>query len=64
LPKNERKKYFLASSLSGFVALFWIPSIKIFLIVADIKSFWIQPPTLEVYTGLLESFGNAESVVL
>jgi 4-amino-4-deoxy-L-arabinose transferase-like glycosyltransferase len=65
LPKNERKKYFLASSLSGFVALFlWIPSIKIFLIVAEIKSFWIQPPTLEVYTGLFrEFFGNAESVV-
>lgn len=62
--KNDRKKIFKLSLISGIITvILWIPSIKIFLIVAKIKSFWIQPPTPEVYTGLFrEFFGNAESV--
>lgn len=65
LQRSERKKFFLSSAVAGITTLIlWIPSIKIFLIVAKIKSFWIQPPTTEVYTGLFrEFFGNAEGVI-
>lgn len=65
LPKNERKKFFISSVVAGITTLIlWIPSIKIFIVVAQIKSFWIQPPTTEVYTGLFrEFFGNAEGVI-
>lgn len=64
-PKSERKKFFVSAVVSGITTLIlWIPSIKIFIIVAQIKSFWIQPPTSEVYTGLFrEFFGNAEGVI-
>lgn len=64
-PKVDRKKFFFTSALSGIIALvLWIPSIKIFWVVAQIKSFWIQPPTPEVYMGLFrEFFGNAEALV-
>lgn len=64
-PKSERKKFFVSAVVSGITTLIlWIPSIKIFIIVAKIKSFWIQPPTPEVYTGLFrEFFGNAEGVI-
>jgi uncharacterized membrane protein len=65
LPKNERKQFFLSSIAAGVTTIIlWLPSIKIFLVVAQIKSFWIQPPTTEVYTGLFrEFFGNAEAIV-
>ena len=65
LPVKERKPFFISSLLAGITTIvLWIPSIKIFLVVTKIKSFWIQMPTVEVYTGLFrEFFGNAESVV-
>ena len=66
LPKQERISFFKLSVLSGFITiLLWLPSLKIFSSVMKIKSFWIQPPTLDVYTQLFkEFFGNAEAVLL
>ena len=66
LPKSERFNFFKFSALSGILTLIlWYPSIKIFLLVTQIKSFWIQPPTLEVYTQMFkEFFGNSELVLL
>lgn len=66
LPKQERISFFKLSVLSGFITiLLWLPSLKIFSSVMKIKSFWIQPPTLDVYTQLFkEFFGNAEAVLM
>lgn len=65
LPKEERKKYFLSAAVAGITTVvLWLPSIKIFLVVANIKSFWIQLPAPEVYIGLFkEFFGSAENVI-
>jgi hypothetical protein len=65
LPSNERMKFFLLSFFAGILTIvLWLPSYKIFLIITEIKSFWIQMPTLEVYTSLFkEFFGSAETVV-
>lgn len=64
-PKEERKKFFIQCLLFGITTfVLWIPSIKVFLLVANLKSFWMQPPTLDVYTQLLkEFFGHAEMVL-
>jgi hypothetical protein len=64
-PKQERIPFFKKSVISGIlILLLWLPSVKIFLIVAKINSFWIQPPTSEVYTQLFKDlFGGAESVL-
>lgn len=63
--KSEIKTRFIKSALAGLVTLLlWLPSIPVFLIVTKIKSFWIQPPVAEVYTGLFkEFFGYSESVI-
>ena len=65
IKKEDRNKLFKLSFISGIITLiFWIPSIKIFLVVTQIKSFWIQLPAPEVYVGLFkEFFGNAEYVI-
>ncbi len=64
--KKERLKFLLLSALAGVITIaLWIPSIKLFLIAADLKVFWIPAPTLDVYTNIFkEFFGNAESVLL
>jgi uncharacterized membrane protein len=63
--KQSWKKNIYASLVAGLTTIIlWIPSIPIFLIVTKIKSFWIQPPTAEVYLGLFkEFFGYAESLI-
>lgn len=65
LAKEERKKYFLSAVVAGATTLIlWLPSIKIFLVVAKIKAFWIQLPTPEVYIGVFKDFfGSAENVI-
>ncbi len=66
LPQKARisfLKYSLFSALT--IIILWLPSLKIFLTVMKIKSFWIQPPSLEVYTQLFkEFFGNSEAIML
>ncbi|WP_293874327.1 glycosyltransferase family 39 protein [Flavobacterium sp.] len=66
LPKEERFKFFKLSALSGIITLLlWYPSLKIFLLVTEIKSFWILPPALDVYTQMFkEFFGNSEAVLM
>ena len=65
IPKDEKKKFFINCLIFGITAfVLWIPSIKVLLLVANLKSFWIQPPTLDVYTQLFkEFFGHAEMVI-
>ncbi len=66
IPKLERITFLKYSIVSGLTAFFfWLPSLNIFLLVMKIKSFWIQPPAIDVYTQLFkEFFGNAESILL
>ena len=64
-PKEQQKKFFTSCLIFGITTfVLWIPSIKVFLLVANLKSFWVQPPTLDVYTQLFkEFFGHSEMVV-
>lgn len=63
--KEERINFLIKSLFAGLtIIVLWLPSILIFLHVMTIKSFWILPPSLDVYTQLFkEFFGNSESVV-
>ena len=63
--KQKWKINIFTSLVAGLTTIIlWIPSIPVFLIITKIKSFWIQPPTAEVYIGLFkEFFGYAESVI-
>ncbi|WP_298117742.1 glycosyltransferase family 39 protein [Flavobacterium sp.] len=62
---ENRKKFFINSFLSGVITLIlFIPAIKIFIKVTQIKEFWIPAPTLDVYTLIFkEFFGNSELVL-
>ncbi|WP_338376118.1 glycosyltransferase family 39 protein [uncultured Flavobacterium sp.] len=64
-PKSEKIPFIKKTIITGFlILLLWLPSIKIFFIVTKIKSFWIQPPGLDVYTQLFKDlFGGAESLL-
>lgn len=59
---QNRKIFFLNSFFSGVITLIiFIPAIKIFIKVTEIKEFWIPAPTLDVYTLIFkEFFGNSE----
>ena len=63
--KEERTPFFINALISGLVALIlFIPAIKIFIKVSQIKEFWIPAPTLDVYTLIFkEFFGNSETVL-
>ena len=66
LSKNtQRKGFFVNSFISGIVTLLlFIPSIKVFIKVSEIKDFWIPAPTLDAYTLIFkEFFGNSELVL-
>lgn len=60
--KQNKKEFFINSFLSGMITLIlFIPAIKIFIKVTEIKQFWIPAPTLDVYTLIFkEFFGNSE----
>lgn len=63
--KEARKSFFINALISGLIALvLFIPAIKIFIRVAEIKEFWIPAPTVDVYTLMFkEFFGNSEMVL-
>ena len=66
LSKNtQRKGFFVNSFISGIVTLLlFIPSMKVFIKVSEIKDFWIPAPTLDAYTLIFkEFFGNSELVL-
>lgn len=62
--KEKRKDFLFNSFLSGVTTgLLFLPIIGVFLNVADIKEFWIQRPTLEVFTTIFkEFFGGFELI--
>ncbi len=66
LPKEARMDFFKLSLIAGVTTIvLWLPSLKVFFDVMEIKSFWIQPPSLEVYSQLFkEFFGNSEAVLI
>lgn len=63
--KEARKSFFINALISGLIALvLFIPAIKIFINVTEIKEFWIPAPTADVYTLIFkEFFGNSEMVL-
>jgi len=63
--KDLRKGFFINTFLSGLLTLvLFIPAIKIFIKVAEIKEFWIPAPTPDVYTIIFkEFFGNSELIL-
>ena len=63
--RKERKNLIVGGILSGFIVfLMHIPSIKILLNISNISSFWVQKPTLDVYTTIFKTFfGNAEMLL-
>lgn len=63
--KDKRKKFFLSVFLSGLIVLaMHIPSISILWNVSKISSFWVQKPTLDIYTTIFKGFfGNAEMLL-
>lgn len=62
---KDRKQLLIGIVLSGFtVLMLHIPSIKILLNISKITSFWVQKPTLEIYTSIFKGFfGNSEMVL-
>lgn len=62
---DKRKNFFLRVVLSGSIILVMhIPSIKILWNVSKISSFWVQMPTLDIYTTIFKGFfGNAEMLL-
>ncbi len=64
-PLEERKKVFQFSLISGIVTLLVIaPGYAAIKRMMEIKSFWLAPPTGDVYTKMIsEIFGNSEMVL-
>ena len=65
IEKNKRINFFKFSFLSGIIAIIlFLPAIKIFINVSEIKEFWIQPPAIDAYTLIFkEFFGNSEMIL-
>jgi hypothetical protein len=64
-PKIDRKKFFTFSFISGLTTLLVIaPGFAAIKRMTEINSFWLAPPTAEVYTNMFkEFFGNSEMVL-
>lgn len=62
--KENRKKFFLLSAVSGLaVFILWIPAFKIFLAASGTKLTWIPLPTSDVFYSLFkEFFGNTDTI--
>ena len=62
---QEKEKFFVGSAVSGAVtSILFIPAIKVFKKVSEIKEFWIPQPTLDIYTNYFRYFfGNSELVL-
>jgi hypothetical protein len=60
--KKERMQFFVNSAISGIVALIlFIPAIKTFLEVSQIKQFWIPPTDLNTIKQIFKDFcGNSD----
>jgi hypothetical protein len=64
-PKIDRKKFFIFSFISGLTTLLVLaPGFAAIKRMTEISSFWLAPPTAEVYTNMFkEFFGNSEMVL-
>lgn len=59
------KKFFLYSAVAGIVTLLlYLPTYQLFLKTSEITSFWIQLPTLDVYTQFFKDFFGQSEMVL
>jgi len=63
--ETTRKNFFLYSLTSGLMTLvLYLPTFKLFQKTAEIKSIWIQMPTLDVYTQFFKDFFGQSEIVL
>lgn len=64
-PLEKRKKLFQFSLISGIVTLIVIaPGYAAIKRMTEIKTFWLAPPTADVYSKMIsEIFGNSEMVL-
>lgn len=64
-PSYQRKTILINAILAGFVAILIIlPGYEAIMRMLEINSFWLAPPTADVYTNIIkEFFGNSEMVL-
>ena len=64
--KKKRTTFFVSSAISAIVALvLFIPAIKIFLKVSEIKEFWIPPTDLNTIKQIFKDFcGNSDFILI
>lgn len=62
---TTRKKFLIFSALSGIIAIvLYIPTYKLIVKTIEIKTMWIEMPTLDVFTQFFKDFfGQSETVV-
>ena len=63
--KKARTTFFYQLALSaGIIVVFFIPAIKLFIKTTQIKSFWIQPTTIETIKQIFKDFFFDSSLLL
>lgn len=61
----KRKQFFIYTFVSGIITLLlYLPTYNLILRTKEIKSFWIQMPTLDVYTQYFKDFFGQSELVL
>lgn len=62
---TTRKNFFLYCLTSGLMTLvLYLPTYQLFIKTSEITSFWIQMPTLDVYTQFFKDFFGQSEIVL
>lgn len=63
-PQN-RKSFFTKSFISGLITLvLFLPSLDLFILTTEMKNFWLDYPSEDVYTAIYKGFfGNSEVLV-
>lgn len=66
MPFNiSRKKFFYYCLISGISTLIlYLPTYELFLKTSEMKSIWIQMPTLDAYTQIFKDFFGQSEIVL
>lgn len=63
--KKARTTFFYQLALSaGIIVVFFIPALKLFIKTTQIKSFWIQPTTVETIKQIFKDFFFDSSLLL
>lgn len=66
ISEKDTKFFFIKNTAiaGGIMILLFLPALKIFIKVSEIKEFWITPPTEDSYTLVFkEFFGNSEMIL-